>query len=266
MKYPALDVHGLDSGLALAIVDDCAPVAVEETGDAFTLFFSDPARRDQALALLSVAPGAVVSAREVDDGNWAQRSQENLTPVTVGRVTIAPPWSSPAANDLVVVIQPSMGFGTGHHATTRLCLAALQTLDLRTSPVLDVGTGSGVLALAARVLGSPEALGIDSDRDAVQSARENLLLNPGIDAVRFELADLAGGPAKSSPVVTANLTGALLCRAAGRLLEMTAPAGALVVGGLLTAERPAVIDAFDAADVEWEGEEDGWAGLLFRRR
>jgi ribosomal protein L11 methyltransferase len=266
VKYPALDVHGLDSGLALAIVDDCAPVAVEDAGDAFTLFFSDTARRDQAFNLLTAAPGAVIAARDVDDENWAQRSQENLTPVAVGRVTIAPPWRAPAAKGLVVVIQPSMGFGTGHHATTRLCLAALQTLDLRTSPVLDVGTGSGVLALAARVLGSPEALGIDSDRDAVQSARENLQLNPGIDAVRFEVVDLAEGPAGSFPVVTANLTGALLCRAAWRLLELTAPAGALVVSGLLTAERPAVISAFGAADVEWAGEEDGWAGLLFRRR
>jgi ribosomal protein L11 methyltransferase len=278
LKYPALDVDGVDNELLLALVDDFSPTAADQHDHTVTIFFADRAGRDRARdVVVRARPDAVVSARDVDDEDWARRSQENLAPITVGRITVTPPWAAeriaPAAptsnlqpsnsGPLTVVITPSMGFGTGHHATTRLCLAALQTLTLTGRRALDIGTGSGVLAIAARLLGAHEAVGIDDDEDAVQSARENLSRNALVDHVRFEIGDLREWPLVPADVVTANLTGAFLVRTAAILLAALAPGGTLIVSGLQTAERDTVINAFGRAGLTWQAEEDDWAALAF---
>jgi ribosomal protein L11 methyltransferase len=158
-----------------------------------------------------------------------------------------------------------MGFGTGHHVTTRLCLAALQTIDLTGRELLDVGTGSGVLAIAADRLGAARAIGIDFDPDAIQSARENLDLNPDVRHVTFETIDLAARPLPGADVVTANLTGALLVRSAGALLGAVRSGGILILSGLQAHERDEVRQAFANAEVCWEREEDGWIGIAVKK-
>jgi ribosomal protein L11 methyltransferase len=278
-SHPALDISGADGELVLALVDDYSPTAVEEHDGSLTIFFSDPTRRDQAQEAVTRAwPDVQTAAREVLDEDWARRSQQNLTPVTIGRVTVAPPWAVPRSRasglqPLTVIIEPSMAFGTGHHATTQLCLGALQALHDANAFVLDVGTGSGILAIAARRLGARRALGIDNDPDAVRCARENLRLNPGVDGVTFHTADLTsswdalrqekGLPA--ADVVTANLTGSLLCRSAPALLATLAPDGTLIVSGLPEGERNEVVAAYSELEHAWESAQDGWVGLGFRR-
>jgi len=262
--YPAIDVRTDATDLLLAIVDDFGATAVEDLeGDgSVRVFFPSPPDRDAALRAL--APRFGVASVDVPDEDWARRSQENLTAVTVGRIIVAPPWVAlgPEPTALVVVIQPSMGFGTGHHATTRLCLAALQAIPIADREVLDVGTGSGVLAIAAARLGAARAVGIDCDPDAIQSAGENLVLNPAVTRVRFETVDLSAMPLPVVDVVTANLTGALLIRSAPVLVAAVRSGGTLVLGGLLAHERDDVCAAFTAGAVFWEREEDGWVGLV----
>jgi ribosomal protein L11 methyltransferase len=261
--YPAIDVRTDAPDLLLAIVDDFGPTAVEdlERDGSVRVFFPSPADRDAALRAL--APRFDSTAVDVPDEDWARRSQQNLRPVTVGRITVFPDPGSriPNPGTIAIVIVPSMGFGTGHHVTTRLCLAALQAIPLTNLFVLDVGTGSGVLAIAADRLGAARAVGIDSDPDAIQSARENLALNPAVTRVRFETADLSSMPLPIVNVVTANLTGALLIRSAPALLAALGAGGTLILSGLLAHERDAVCAAFAAAAVFWEQEEDGWVGL-----
>jgi len=268
--YPALDLHASDVDLLYAALDDFGPTAIEETGNGVRAYFLTAADRDAAL--FSLSDHFPASPLEVSDDDWARRSQENLSPVTVGRITIVPDKPSSAAlqtaDFVFLVIVPSMGFGTGHHATTRLCLEALQTIDLRNKRVVDVGTGSGVLALAARALGAACASGVDFDPDAIQSARENLALNPGLSAVTFEVADLnsaALGLAQPADVVTANLTGALLVRAAPTLIAATTEGGILILSGLMATERDEVIAAFRPGTVIWERTEDEWVGLAVKK-
>ena len=272
--YPALDVITTDAEMLAALVDDFSATALEPRDAVVRVFFATFADRDAAQR--AVGRRFDVTPVDVSDEDWARRSQENLQPVTVGVITIAPgadhsPLAihpnpqSPIPNPLVIVIQPSMGFGTGHHASTRLCLDALQTLALDGRDLVDVGTGSGVLAIAAARLGAASALGIDNDPDAIQSARENWELNGRPDAVRFAIADLRTHPLPSADVVAANLTGALLARSAARLLDAVRPDGLLVASGILTEERDQVVAAFAPATIVWEREEDGWVGLAVKK-
>ena len=280
MKYPALDVRGVDSDIVLAVVDDFAPSAVEDLPDGVSIFFTTSSRRDAASdAVAAHFPASVVSKRDVDDEDWARRSQAALTPIVVGRITVTPPWFADAAHAsesaagspstssdaLSIIITPSMGFGTGHHATTRLCLAALQTLDLAGKTVLDVGTGSGVLAIAAARLGASETRGIDFDADAILSARENLDDNPEARNVVFETVDVRDQAVRQADIVVANLTGASLVQAASVLRAAVAPGGRLVLSGILVHERDEVLVAFAPAEPCWSEEESGWVGIMFNQ-
>jgi ribosomal protein L11 methyltransferase len=272
-SWPAVDFHQPhDPDLLLAALDDYHPTAIEERGDGVRAFFSETADRDAAGAAL--ASEFALTPIDVPDEDWARRSQQNLQPVTVGRIRLKP---DPATRDqpsgvtpqgcgprpITIIVQPSMGFGTGHHATTRLCLEALQECELQDRFVLDVGTGSGVLALAARRLGAREALGIDVDADAIASARDNLTHNPEIDGVRFEVQDLREASIPIADVITANLTGALLARTAGRLVQRLRPEGTLIISGVQTSERDEVFRAFSRLLLAWVREEDGWIGARF---
>jgi len=271
--WPALDVRHpeYDVGLLLAAIDQFAPSAVEERESGPRVFFPSADARDGAARAL--APRFAVAAVDVSDEDWARRSQEGLTAVTVGRVTIAPPWDLPTAHvstfskpglpPCTVVVLPSMGFGTGHHATTRLCLAALQTRSLDGLDVLDAGTGSGVLALAARVLGARNVLGIDIDADAIESAVSNLALNSGVDNVRFKVADIQSTELPFFDLIIANLTAAQLVRSAPRLFGQVRPGGVLIVSGIEGPERAAVDGAFSAATPFWDAEEAGWIALAY---
>ena len=254
-----------------ALLDDFEPVAIHEddSGDTWRVFFRSPDQRDAAAAHLtaSVAPHLLqVSAIDVPDEDWARRSQQNLTAIEADGLVIAPPWDvPPGTSKPVIIIEPSMGFGTGHHATTRLCLRLLQALELRRARVIDIGTGSGVLALAAWKLGAIDVVAVDNDPDALENARSNIARNGGaaaIDIVRDDLNALKLEPAN---VVLANLTAAVLVRHAAALLKLARPGNYLILSGFapdhLTAD---ILQAFEKARMIKELSEGDWAAVCLQ--
>ena len=266
--YPALDIDGGNYDLLASSLDDFAPTAIEERGPVLRVFFGTRESRDAAQAALGARVRA--TAVEVSDEDWARRSQEHLEPIAIGRIIVVPTagtrLAGPVPTSVIrLVIQPSMGFGTGHHATTRLCLVALQAIDLAGKTVLDVGTGSGILAIAAARLGAASAVGIDVDEDAIRSARDNLRLNPEAEHVTFEVADLAAISVAQSDVVIANLTRWLLERTAAGLAGAVRIGGLLIVSGFHPDECGPVTRAFGNATVVWQGAEQGWAALAMKK-
>jgi len=285
-SYPALDVawpsHPGEDGIGrlLAMLDDGSLAAVEDAPSGCRVFFHSSADRDVAIDVArNAAPEASVSAVDVSDEAWAERSQAGLRPITVDALTIAPPWCVPPAGSAPsqwIVIEPSMGFGTGHHQTTRLCLRLLQRSSVAKRDVLDVGTGSGVLAIAAARLGAASVVAVDYDRDAIGCAADNVTRNSAADVVSVRLEGVGAGPhddwdspsltpamieqlteearqerstrsevpsAATYDLVLANLTGATLLRLADSLARSTRPGGDLIVSGFQHFE----IDAVEAA-------------------
>jgi len=270
---PTPEARAGAADLLAAALDDLHPTAIEERDAGWRVFFADPDGRDAARRALTVALREALTADPLDvpDEDWARRSQESLGMVRVGRIVIAPPWLTPPEadarpGDLVLTILPSMGFGTGHHQTTRLCLALLQARDPSGLRVLDVGTGSGVLALAAYRLGAVSVLAVDDDGDAVTAAGENFDLNRAEGSITLRHGDFRLMTGLEADVVLANLTGALLVRQAGTLAAAVVPGGSLIVSGLTLDEEGQVASALglllEPAARLVEGE---WAGLRFDR-
>ena len=289
-RRPALDVQIPRDASNLvdlidAIVDGCHPYAIEEldTTSGHGSAPHSPVRRfhffsnsDRATAASAIAErfgdaGVIVTAVAIaDDGAlWAARSQANLQAIRVGRVVVAPPWDLPPdTTDIVaVIIHPSMGFGTGHHATTRLCLRALQTQPIEGRHVTDVGTGSGVLAIAAAKLDAASVLAIESDPDAASAGRRNIAANDVAAVVTLVDGDVRTVAARPASCLLANLTGAFLATTAQALAQCTQPGGTMILSGLTREEEGPVVRAFEPIGrIDERLYEGDWAALVVKTR
>jgi ribosomal protein L11 methyltransferase len=262
----------LNRELLSVVLNELGATAIE--GDVFDdqtirVHFARSGARDRAVDHIRglVVDAATVEAIDLPDEGWAERSQASLKSVRVGAIVIQPPWDPPATDAIRILVEPSMGFGTGHHQSTRVCLLALQRLNLLGSRVVDVGTGSGVLAIAALKLGASFGIALDVDDDALDSARRNIVANGLEGPIELVSGDIRKWSMAQADVVIANLTGPLLAQAAGMLCRATRPSGHIVVGGLTLEEEPAVTGAFQPfADLVSQDLEGDWTGLTFRRR
>ena len=243
--------------LEAAIPDaDCARVADGLAGYLARLAALHPATRPATIETSAVAAL-----------DWTAVAQRHHRPVAIGRrLLVAPPWDVPEAPGReVLIIEPGMAFGTGQHATTRGCLAAIESAvgSGGVTSALDVGTGSGILALALARLGVPRVVAIDDDPHVLPIARENLARN---GAAQVELvAGTAADVDARFDLVVANLLADILVREAAPLGERVASGGRLVVSGLLAAQVDAVAAAYPGWQVADDHRDEGWCTLVLRR-
>jgi ribosomal protein L11 methyltransferase len=228
-------------------------------------------RRIQSCGL-SIRP-AKISARRLARKDWADAWHRHCQPLAVGRsLLIKPSWSRrrPRPGQAMVVLDPGLSFGTGHHPTTAFCLRQVVAgrNAARALAFLDLGTGSGILAIAAAKLGYTPVHAWDNDPQAVRAARRNARKNRVTDRVAIRLQDVRharGSPRRRYDLLCANLTDDLLLSAVDAITGLLRPGGILILAGVRTTEFPRVRRAYEAAGVRLRRAQtqNGWRSALF---
>jgi ribosomal protein L11 methyltransferase len=272
----AVRVKREDADIVLAELLELAPGGVEETdlpdGLIEYAVYGAPGELPELPDVQAAAGGALVEVvtTEVAD-DWADRWRQFHRPIEIaGRLYVRPPWE-PARDDIMdLVIDPGQAFGTGAHHTTRLCLELLVAEAVpgasHAAGVMDLGCGSGVLAIAAAKLGWGPVAGVDHELESVRATAENADANGvGVTVERFDL--IRGGPAPTAPLVLANLLRPLLLCVARAGFAAGKTPQTLIASGLLIHEADEIAAAFGRhglveADRRTSGE---WAALLLRR-
>lgn len=196
-----------------------------------------------------------------DDSQWKDNWKEFFKPKKVGkRIVVKPTWYDydAAEDDLVIEIDPGMAFGTGTHETTSLCLRLMEDYMQEGDKVLDVGCGSGILAIAGALLGSPEVLGVEIDPVAVEIAQENLELNHVTGVARAQYGDLTRGIDFKAEIVVANLMADLVMMLSADVAKHILPGGKYISSGILVEKRDQVAAVirdcgFDIVEIREDG-------------
>ena len=207
--------------------------------------------------------------REVDGDDWINIWKKHFRPLHIGeRVVVCPEWIeyAPKEGEAVVRLDSNMAFGTGEHETTAMCLELLQQYLRPGDTVVDVGCGSGILGIAALLMGAGFAYMTDIDYVAVQSAAHNAALN-GVDGrAKIALSDLLEDADVRGQVMTANITADILCRLAGSIPKNLCPGGALILSGIIAPKLAQVIAAYEGVGLHLvkQLQRGEWYALAFR--
>ena len=213
---------------------------------------------------LSPLAGIAIDVEFVADRDWSETWRDGVEPLRFGKLLVVPRTSpiQPSPDDVVVRLDPGLAFGTGTHATTALCLDRLARMSLEGRRVLDVGSGSGILGIAAARLGA-SAVAVDHDPQARRATSENSRAN----GVEVEIACRLDAVDSSFDVVLANLVAGTIRELAGALVARLAPDGELLLSGILAGQVEWVMDAFSVSEFRFDEPtiRDGWAMLRGRR-
>ena len=213
--------------------------------------------------------GLTFGHRLIPEQDWKESWKKGFVPIDVGeRFTILPPWEKQRPGRINLVIDPAMAFGTGHHETTRSCLVLMEKYAARGAKesFLDVGTGTGILAIAAAQMGYRRVIGVDTDILAVDAARSNIELNQASAGIEIEEGSIAV-QSGTFDLIAANIISSVLVLLAPELASHLKPGGVAVLSGILLGLEGGVIEAMEQAGLRlFERYQDGkWISLAVGR-
>lgn len=205
----------------------------------------------------------------VDDGQWKDSYKEHFKTIDLtDNIIVKPSWEPVPENNTkkVLELDPGMAFGTGDHATTSMCAVLMDEAGCEGKKVLDIGTGSGILAIAADLLGASDILGVDIDPSALEVAIENAEANGCGDNVRFIEGDLTKGIDFRADIVVANLMAEMVVMLISSVRKHLLPEGVFISSGILVEKKDMVIEALDKAGFETVKvmEKGEWCAILAR--
>jgi ribosomal protein L11 methyltransferase len=190
-----------------------------------------------------ISSNAVIGIKTIDETNWNAQWEKTIQPIEIGnKFVVKPSWAnySNPDNRLVIEIDPKMSFGTGYHETTRLTLRLLESYIEFGFKMLDVGTGTGILAIASIKLGAVHAIGIDNDDWSIENAEENIRLNNVSSQIQINKNELHQFQNEAFDLITANLTLNTNIEMLGEFFRILRKNGILLLSGLLQADQPSM--------------------------
>jgi ribosomal protein L11 methyltransferase len=211
-----------------------------------------------------------INIEKIQNQNWNQEWENSIEPIEItDNIVIKPTWKEYSAkpNQIIIQIDPKMSFGTGHHESTRLTLWGLEKYLRKNNKVLDVGTGTGVLCIAALFMGASSAVGIDVDEWAYDNSLENVKINNVADKVKIIHGDLSSTPAEKFDIITANIDFKTHNKNVKSYSGYLAEQGVIILSGILITDEPSItalgeVNNMKVIDKKYENE---WCCLIITR-
>src|SRR5690606_20164690 len=245
LSFDSLSEPQLD--ITIAELYDFDPLGMEQTETGFRVFFEQEAFPEAEFKAMADRLGLSYTKELLPTVNWNATWEQNFEPVRIGdfcyvRAHFHPPVSG-AQYDLVIT--PKMAFGTGHHATTEMMIASMETLDIAGKHVFDFGTGTGILAILAEKMGATGIFAVDNDPGAVENARENTLLNECHKAV-FDTGSLELAAGRHFDLILANINRNILLQYMSDFPALLSDEGLLLLSGILKSDIPDILASAEA--------------------